>query len=267
MTTEDLDSSSETVRQDLDLDEQHDWYQSTERRNLHRTRWISPIAFIVTNLLVLLLGSIPSTGKWFFDASTSGQFYATEAFIIWFIISGGTLSAILFFSNIFLRREFKIRRDISSRKKLLAQREAESLTLDLNSLWQLTQERLDLYHDIATGQAERSYRNSRAASIVGFTIIAIAIVASGISNSLGGALTVGIIGVAGGALAGYVSRTFLKMHETSTQHLSSYFDQPLLFSQLLAAERLLNMLDGELRAEAVREIIRGISGCKEPEAK
>jgi len=111
--------------------------------------------------------------------------------------------------------------------------------LTLPALWEVTHSRLDLYHTIATGQARRSFWTAQVAIAIGFMLlIFFAFLAVRASNTAG-AITVGTLGAVSGALAGYISRTFVRSQESAAAHLHAYFDQPLEFSRYLAAERLL----------------------------
>ncbi|WP_257231747.1 hypothetical protein [Streptomyces sp. Rer75] len=58
------------------------------------------------------------------------------------------------------------------------------------------------------------------------------------------------------ALAGYVSRTFVKSQEVASSHLRAYFDQPLEFSRYLAAERLIE--DAKPRQEQRAEVLTAL---------
>ncbi|MGW3572449.1 TRADD-N-associated membrane domain-containing protein [Streptomyces sp. NPDC000941] len=130
----------------------------------------------------------------------------------------------------------------------------------LAELWTVTHTRLELYHDIATGQARSSFRNAQAAMLVGFGLL-IAFVAIALNASTtAGSIVAGGLGAVSAALAGYVSRTFVKSQEVASSHLRAYFDQPLEFSRYLAAERLIAEaeLSQEQRAEVLTTLVQAI---------
>lgn len=154
------------------------------------------------------------------------------------------------------REELRERLQVAEAQQELEQAERNAHAanaLGLESLWDVTQKRLDYYHTLATAQAEVSFRHSQRAVIGGFGALVVALLVATFSGSTGAAVASGLVGVAGAALAGYLSKTFLRTQETTSAQLRSYFSQPLTFSQHLAAERLLNLLDGEQKAAAVRE--------------
>lgn len=73
-------------------------------------------------------------------------------------------------------------------------------------------------------------------------------------------------GAVSAALAGYVSRTFVKSQEAAAAHLRVYFDQPLESSRYLAAERILTNLSREERAEVLSSLVQAIVAGPQPPA-
>ncbi|MFF9408941.1 hypothetical protein ACF1B0_25960 [Streptomyces anandii] len=134
--------------------------------------------------------------------------------------------------------------------------------LALADLWAVTHRRLDLYHDIATRQARQSFRNAQAAMVIGFLLLVGFVTVALKASTTTGAVVAGGLGAVSAALAGYVSRTFVKSQETAAGHLKPYFDQPLEFSRYLAAERLLTEagLTEEQRQEAVVALVKTLAG-------
>ncbi|MFE5958929.1 hypothetical protein [Streptomyces rubiginosohelvolus] len=128
--------------------------------------------------------------------------------------------------------------------------------LGLPELWEATHARLDLYHQIATGQAKTSFRNAQIAGGVGFFLL---VVFAGIAvwaSTTAVAIVAGGLGAVSAALAGYVAKTFIRSQEAAATHLRSYFDQPLELSRYLAAERL--VADGDLSQEQRGEILSAL---------
>ncbi|MFH9655406.1 hypothetical protein [Streptomyces sp. EN16] len=128
--------------------------------------------------------------------------------------------------------------------------------LGLPELWEATHARLDLYHQIATGQARTSFRNAQIAMVAGFVLL---ILFAGIAvwaSTTAVAIVAGGLGAVSAGLAGYVAKTFVRSQEAAATHLRSYFDQPLELSRYLAAERL--VADGELSQEQRGEILSAL---------
>ncbi|MGA5893925.1 TRADD-N-associated membrane domain-containing protein [Streptomyces venetus] len=133
--------------------------------------------------------------------------------------------------------------------------------LALARLWSLTHRRLDLYHEIATNQARRSFVSAQISMGVGFALLVLFVVlALNVSNATG-AIVTGGLGAVSAALAGFISKTFVKSQQSAADHLKAYFDQPLEFSRYLAAERLLadTGLPDDKRAEVVAMLVQTIA--------
>lgn len=141
----------------------------------------------------------------------------------------------------------------------LAQVAQDRLTLP--ALWEVTHSRLDLYHRIATAQARRSFVTAQLAIGAGFALlVAFAILATQ-TRTTADAITTASLGAVSAALAGYISRTFVRSQESAAAHLRAYFDQPLEFSKYLAAERLLASnaeLEGDKHAAILTALVQAI---------
>ncbi|MEU3491559.1 TRADD-N-associated membrane domain-containing protein [Streptomyces massasporeus] len=140
--------------------------------------------------------------------------------------------------------------------------------LALARLWSLTHRRLDLYHEIATNQARRSFVSAQIAMGIGFALLVLFVVlALNVSNTTS-AIVTGGLGAVSAALAGFIGKTFVKSQQTAADHLKAYFDQPLEFSRYLAAERLLadTGLSDEKRAEIVAVLVQTIAAGPVPNA-
>ncbi|MFI2411386.1 hypothetical protein [Streptomyces sp. NPDC018947] len=140
----------------------------------------------------------------------------------------------------------RTRRDQAARA---AQQKAEESAIDrlrekmeLPSLIDLNRLMMDRYHDIATKQASKSFRWSLIA--MG---IALAAILGGASLALSKHSTpdrvlIGALAALGATLSGYLSKTYLSVYYRSLRQLNQYFNQPLLNSYFLSAQRLVEEL-------------------------
>ena len=104
--------------------------------------------------------------------------------------------------------------------------------LALSALWEVTFDRIRLYHDIATGQARRSFATAQTAIAVGFLLLIGFAILSFHTHSATASITTAALGTVSAALAGYISHTFVRSQETSARHLHAYFNQPLEFPDI-----------------------------------
>lgn len=141
------------------------------------------------------------------------------------------------------------------------QEEERQLVLDANgkpdfaSLWSLTQKRIDLYHSIATEQAEKSYKMGRRATVGGFVAVLILGGLTAFANGGTASIAASVVGVAGAAMTGYIGATFMKSQSEASAQLSQFFLQPVEFSRMLGVERLLDSLEPADRARAIQRIV------------
>jgi hypothetical protein len=138
--------------------------------------------------------------------------------------------------------------------------------LELSLLWNATHERLNLYHKIATQQAQDSFRRAQAAMIAGFLIVFLSLPFSLVADKTATSIAIATLGAAAGALSAFISQTFLRSQEAAAEHLRAYFLQPLEFSRYLVAERLLNTLDEDKKAQGILFIVQGIANFPNPNA-
>lgn len=166
--------------------------------------------------------------------------------------------------RLWLFRLFRDRLQLQSAKGEVRDAEAKLAAkanepLALSSLWDVTARRLDYYHDIATVQANASFRRAQLAMTAGFGILVLALVLSLIPRTLTSSLAIASIGGLSAALGGYIGGTFIKSQEAASGNLRGYFSQPLELSRFLLAERLLRELPEEKKAEGTLKLIEGIS--------
>lgn len=170
------------------------------------------------------------------------------------------------FYRMSLRREMRDRQiHDAAQRQLTAAEEAvyggtvDAAALELSPLWNATHERLNLYHRIATQQAQDSFRRAQAAMVIGFSMVGMSILIALVASSAAGSIVAGILGAVAAALSGFISHTFIRSQESAAQHLRAYFLQPLEFSRYLVAERLLDTLDDQQKAEGILAIVQGIA--------
>ncbi|MBQ1101297.1 hypothetical protein KBY55_36045 [Streptomyces sp. b94] len=128
-------------------------------------------------------------------------------------------------------------------------------TTELATLMELNQGQIDEYHRIVTDQADKAFKSSRTAMGVGLFLLVCA--------AFGGVYVpleeirwfIAALAAFSTLLSGYLSRTYMTLYRESISQLNRYFDQPVLNSYYLTAERLTQGLDREHVVEVRRQII------------
>jgi hypothetical protein len=156
------------------------------------------------------------------------------------------------------QEEYQTAKRIQERQEAALESATERLRdqMSLPSLINFNQKLLDKYHRIATEQAESSFRSSRRAMWCGFGwLLACFTVGVFFPTTAQAKLLLGSLAVTGGALSGFLSRTYIHVYERALEQLDAYFDQPLLNSYLLSAERIIDVMDEHSRDDAYRVVI------------
>ena len=149
-------------------------------------------------------------------------------------------------------------------------RERRDDRLTLVALWDVTHGRLDLYHQIVTRQARRSFGSAQLAMAIGFVLLVTFAILAAEAKTTTAAISAAGLGAVGAAFAAYIGRTFIRSQESAASHLRAYFEQPLELSRYLAAERLLADaadLSAEQRAAILSALVRAIATAGREDSK
>ncbi|GHI07742.1 TRADD-N-associated membrane domain-containing protein [Streptomyces cellostaticus] len=153
------------------------------------------------------------------------------------------------------RRERERRRELQ-RLETAADRLRERV--ELPSLINFNRVLLDQYHEIATRQANKSFRAALTAMAIGLCVIVATLVASFAKTSSGDRLFLGSLAAVSAALTGYLGRTYINVYDRSIRQLNQYFNQPVLNNYFLTAERITSRLSEEHREELLVLIAKEI---------
>ncbi|MFJ6416475.1 hypothetical protein [Paeniglutamicibacter sp. NPDC091659] len=125
-------------------------------------------------------------------------------------------------------------------------------------LWAVTQQRIDVYHGIATNQSKKSFMSAQVAMTIGFLIVVGFGVLAANASTISGAISAGAVGAVGAGLSAYIAATFIKSQSESSQQLREFFLQPVEFARMLSVERLIESLGEDDRPAAVQDVIRTV---------
>ncbi|MFJ2665705.1 hypothetical protein ACIO14_15260 [Nocardia fluminea] len=113
---------------------------------------------------------------------------------------------------------------------------------DLVGLMRVNRSQMAAYEAQARSQGRTSHTSSIIAMTVGLAIIGaglwIAVHASDASTKYSAA----ILAAVGTATGGYIARTFITVNTVAQEHVRFYFEQPLVQSYLLSAERIVERM-------------------------
>ncbi|MEU8977477.1 hypothetical protein [Streptomyces sp. NPDC048309] len=184
---------------------------------------------------------------------------------LWVFLGILALTAIAFIFYMVTRRKYMKNQNIGFEAALKAREEyhrqaLEKLrkTTELATLMELNQGQIGDYHKIVTVQADKAFKSSRMAMGVGLSLLVCA--------AFGGAYVsieevrwfIGALAAFSTMLSGYISKTYFALYRDSISQLNRYFDQPVLNSYYLTAERLTHGLNSDQVTEVRRQIINEV---------
>jgi hypothetical protein len=112
------------------------------------------------------------------------------------------------------------------------------------------------YHQLTIDQATKSFRHSQIAMYLGLTVVIGCVLLVAVSSlDTGVKIAITALGAVSTAVAGYLTSTFLKVHAVSITQLNRFFEQPLVSSYLLSAERVAQQLQDTSREAALRRVV------------
>ena len=140
--------------------------------------------------------------------------------------------------------------------------QVQEANMDPAALFEFNRKDIERYHIQTRGQASKSFTMSLITMSIGFIVlvagaaIAIRLPATEIETKI----VTAVLTVTGTALASYIGRTFIRAHERALIQLNYYFQQPVVMSYVLTAERLVAQKLGksDKRDDVVLEIIREV---------
>jgi hypothetical protein len=127
--------------------------------------------------------------------------------------------------------------------------------LQIGSLFDLCNKRIEKYQAETEARARWSFYFSVIAMIAGLSVVLFAAKVLLKTPTWEGASVAAI----GGAISTFITKTFLDVHKLSLQQPNHYFRQPVLHSHILTAQRLADQLpDQNAKQDAYKSIINKV---------
>jgi len=147
-------------------------------------------------------------------------------------------------------------REEEARKKAREASDELSDALDLTGLLKANRKQMEAYDELARVQSRESFRNSQIAMAIGLAVLVFGALAVILVNDTASKITTATLTGLGGLLSGYISRTFLRVYERSQQQLTFFFQQPLVNSYILAADRMIErMASDEIKDNELSHVV------------
>lgn len=227
-----------------------------------------PLNVIVLTLALLSAVSaffwIMGTGEGFQDTDydRSNIVVITQAALLGL---GGFFSLVLAYRVLVGMRAFEER--VDEERRSAAERALDDLALEsaLIELLRRNRKVLSEYQAPVRRQAVTSYTYSQVAMAVGLIVIVGGIIAVLATPTVASKITVGGLAATAAALSGFIAKTYLRVYEKAQDQLNYYFDEPLVTSYLLNAERLADAIsDPDLKDRSYALMVEHIARSAVP---
>jgi hypothetical protein len=131
---------------------------------------------------------------------------------------------------------------------------------DLVALIKANRRQMSAYDVLAQAQANTAFRNSQLAMAAGLIVLVGGAIVAISAPELATKVATASLTAIGGALSGFIARTFLQTYSSAVRQVNFYFQQPLITSYLLTAQRLISELSNDKeRDAALDEVIKRIN--------
>lgn len=139
----------------------------------------------------------------------------------------------------------RARRQLRERERAARDRAKQALEelADATSLAELlkaNRKQIIAYDELARAQSKEAFRNSQIAISIGLTALVTGGLAAVVIPNTTAKITTASLTAIAGMLSGYIGKTFLRVYERTQQQLTFFFQQPLINSYVLSAERLID---------------------------
>jgi hypothetical protein len=145
-------------------------------------------------------------------------------------------------------------REEAAREKAKQASDELSDASKLTEMLKANRKQMEAYDELARVQARESFRNSQIAIAVGLFVLVSGAFVALLVDTTASKVTTATLTALGGLLSGYISKTFLRVYERAQQQLTFFFQQPLINSYILAADRLIERMDNDRDKEFSRVV-------------
>ena len=169
----------------------------------------------------------------------------------------GSVSVLLLPRLLDARRD---ERDVEARARESAHQALEDLAdaTDLAALIRANRKQMEAYDVLARAQAKSAFRNSQVAMAAGLSVLLLGSVVAINADDTASKITTASLTAIGGVLSGFIARTFLQTYSRALRQLNFYFQQPLINSYLLSAQRLVREMSVSRRDAALSHVVRNV---------
>jgi hypothetical protein len=226
------------------------WARFAEGRAYLTGGVAAALGFSVLTAVILLFGAkmqVPPETRWIVAVSSG--------VVAWLFLVGALVLPTL-------RQARREQREVEALARETVAESADELddAKDLVALIKANRRQMSAYDVLAQAQANTAFRNSQLAMAAGLIVLVGGAIVAIAAPELATKVATASLTAIGGALSGFIARTFLQTYSNAIRQLNFYFQQPLITSYLLTAQRLISELsDGQARDAALNGVINRIN--------
>lgn len=127
---------------------------------------------------------------------------------------------------------------------------------DLPGLMLANKKQMDAYEALVRSQRESSHRASLIATAASFCVVGAGLFVTVLSEDSATKYAAAAMTAAVAAAGGYIAGAFIRAQQVAQGQLRFYFQEPLIQSYLLAAERIISMMSAEVRDDQYQLVLR-----------
>ncbi|MEU4417364.1 TRADD-N-associated membrane domain-containing protein [Nocardia salmonicida] len=127
---------------------------------------------------------------------------------------------------------------------------------DLMQLMEVNRRQMEVYDDQARNQSSTSHWTALGAMVAGLSIVGFGIGVAANADSDATKFATAIIAAVGTTVGGYIAKTFITLNSSTQEQVRYYFEQPLVASYLITAERFIARMPEEDRPEQYRRLVQ-----------
>lgn len=147
--------------------------------------------------------------------------------------------------------------DAEAKAQGAAERAIEEVTDpgDLLGLMRANKKQMEAYDTLARSQASSAHFASMIAGAFGLVAIVAGVLVIVFTGDASTKYAAAFLTAAATATSGYVAKTFIRVQDGTMKQMRFYFQQPLVQSYLLSAERLASQLPEDRKAQQFERVI------------
>jgi hypothetical protein len=224
-----------------------EWQRSSARAKVRASLWVECFVATVCLLGAIALGTLTVTGELLVAIGVP-------------IAGCLLLAALAWATHALYRYHLELADWLGVRELTFEERDVPPEQRDLDELLRLNRMQMQQYQTLSRAQHRSSFRSSLTALFVGLaTLVGGIVLILEVNNETAKIALAGVTAL-GGALSGYIAKTYLALNSQAADQLRYFADQPLITSYIYEAERLVLGFKGYKREAMYEKVIDEVLG-------